>query len=68
MRGEFDDALQWSFRGTIKLELVDQSLAGKHSFTIVDETSHTDEGNGRREVGRGLGLYGVDLSQASAQG
>ncbi|CAI8020339.1 TNF receptor-associated factor 4 [Geodia barretti] len=44
MRGEFDDALQWPFSGTIKLELVDQSPAGKnYSFTIVDETSHTDE-------------------------
>ena len=44
MRGEFDDHLQWPFRGAITLELVDHSSTGRnYTVSIVEETSHFEE-------------------------
>ena len=44
MRGEFDDNLQWPFKGLITVELVNHSLDGKnYEIDIVEEDSHLEE-------------------------
>ena len=44
MKGEFDDSIQWPFKGTVEFELIDHSLAGKnYSFNIVEDASYTEK-------------------------
>lgn len=44
MKGEFDDTLQWPFKGTIDFDLVDHSSARKnYTFTLVEDTSYTEK-------------------------
>ena len=44
MKGEFDNNLQWPFRGAMTLELVDHGTTWKnYSVNIVEESSHLDQ-------------------------
>lgn len=38
MRGEFDESLQWPFKGVVKLQLINQRKGGNHFETnLIDE-------------------------------